>query len=110
MAESSGQILGEMKAINAALLSGDYPSMAAMTEHLERALAGKLEGLNKTGLMQLRAQAQTNAVLLQSAQRGLRAAQRRIAEIRGVAAGLSTYSAKGQRTYSAQRAGQDHRS
>jgi hypothetical protein len=74
------------------------------------------QGLTKASLPrdaaaldQLQRKASENAALLLAAQRGLRAAQRRIAEIRGVASGLTTYTATGHRQYSAQRTGSDHR-
>ncbi len=110
MADSGADLLGCLKAINSALLAGDFAGISALTDQMESRLAAGIGGLDAESLKRLRGQASANAVLLQSSQRGLRAAQRRVAEIRGVASGLSTYTAAGRRNHSALRSGQDHRS
>lgn len=99
-----------LTAMNRALLAGDFRAMPDLTRQIERHLEqGAAKGLAPAALTRLRRQADENAVLLRSAQRGLRAAQRRIAEIRGVATGLTTYTAGGQRRTSAPALGPDHR-
>jgi hypothetical protein len=109
MDKASEELLASLTCMHAALLSGDFAAMAGLTERLERQLTRGLITTDPVMLRDLRKKSAENAVLLRSAQRGLRAAQRRIAEIRGVSAGLTTYSADGQRTYSAHRGGPDHR-
>ena len=99
-----------LTALHRALLAGDFRAMTGLTHQIERHLdSGAAQGLDAAALSRLRRLADENAVLLRAAQRGLRAAQRRIAEIRGVATGLTTYTAGGQRRTSASASGPDHR-
>ena len=99
-----------LTALHRAQLRGDFRAMTGLTHQIERHLdSGVAQGLDTAALSRLRRLADENAVLLRAAQRGLRAAQRRIAEIRGVTTGLTTYTAGGQRRTNASAAGPDHR-
>ena len=108
--DSQALLHDSLTALHRALLAGDFRAMTGLTQQIERHLdGGAALGLDATALARLRCLANENAVLLRSAQRGLRAAQRRIAEIRGVATGLTTYTAGGQRRTSAPASGPNHR-
>jgi hypothetical protein len=112
MDDSPQAVSSALSAIHAALLAGDFASMAALNQSLEHILSkpsGSLGKANVAALRALRSKAEENTVLLRAAQRGFRAAQRRIAEIRGVATGLTTYSAAGQRSTAVYGASSDHR-
>jgi hypothetical protein len=102
-------ILDGLSAIHAALLHGDFAALAALAQDLEQGLTQPAPIRDAAALSLMRRKATENAALLLAAQRGLRAAQRRIAEIRGVATGLTTYTAAGSRLHSVQRTGSDHR-
>ena len=106
----SDNLSDNLTALHRALLAGDFRALTGLTHQIERHLdGGATKGLDAAALAGLRRLADENAILLRAAQRGLRAAQRRIAEIRGVATGLTTYTAGGQRRTSASASGPDHR-
>jgi hypothetical protein len=70
------------------------PSLAAL---LEEALIKGADGLGEGDLRVIRQKADRNAVMLLAAQRGIRAARRRVAEIRTASSGLVTYDRSGKR-------------
>jgi hypothetical protein len=111
MDSPASPLLTAMTQMHTALLSGDFAAMAGLTQILEAQMSlgpRDMAGFAAQGPA-LRRMAAENEALLRSTQRGLRAAQRRIAEIRGVSSGLSTYTADGTRNYRALRDGPDHR-
>jgi len=89
------QLLDRM---HAAVLAGDIRDLATAAPELEAVLAD-FATLGDRGLGErLRRKAARNATCLQAAARGLRAARRRIAEIRSARDGLQTYDGHGKRT------------
>jgi hypothetical protein len=89
--ETLEEALGDMRA---ALREGNYAALPQIVSIIEE----RAEGLERDpeGAMQVRAMAARNAALLQAALRGLRAAQRRMAEISSAAKGLQTYDGFGK--------------
>ena len=79
-----------------ALLRADYAALPDMTAALEHELfaPGKWSGAQ---LAVISGKAARNGACLLAAQRGVKAARRRLAEIRTAAAGLTTYDRKGRR-------------
>ena len=87
--------------VHAALLAANFnelPKIVTETEGLLEGLRGLPSHLaDTTTATRLRDKANRNSQCLQAAARGLRSAQRRIAEMAGSATALSTYTNRGQR-------------
>lgn len=87
--------------LGAALRAGDLRALEPLLrEGIEERLAtigATPRGFSQAALAVLRRRADENAALLSASQRGIRAALRRIEEVRGVASGLATYDAQGRR-------------
>ncbi|MGB8814322.1 MAG: hypothetical protein WCC57_14180 [Paracoccaceae bacterium] len=80
-----------------AVLSGDLEALAPMGSEVE-AMLGAMSPLSDQDLAErLRRKAERNAACLKAAARGVRAAQRRVAEIKTVKLGLVTYDGRGKR-------------
>lgn len=84
--------------VYAALLRSDYAALPDMAEQLEQELRTPNLTLTATHMAIIRRKAERNGACLMAAQRGVKAARRRLAEIRSTAAGLVTYDRKGRRT------------
>jgi hypothetical protein len=89
--------------IHALLRQGDLPALPEATAAIEADLAD-LAAAARSGrgpapadLAALRRKLDRNALCLQGAARGIRAARRRIAEVRSAATGLAAYDARGGR-------------
>lgn len=82
--------------VHAALLRADYAALPAMTAALEEELAARAPW-SEPQMAVIRGKATRNGACLIAAQRGVKAARRRLAEIRTAAAGLVTYDRKGRR-------------
>ena len=82
--------------IHQTLLAHHYDRLPALSLALEQAL-GQADGLDAATLQLIQTKAQRNAATLTAVQRGMRAALRRVAEIRSVSTGLVTYTKAGQR-------------
>jgi hypothetical protein len=80
----------------AAILVADFPKLVELTPLLEASFAG-LERPNVALLQRISRKAERNAACLQAAGRGVRAAQRRLTELRQNASGLMTYTGGGKR-------------
>ena len=80
-----------------ALLRSDYAALPAMTELLELELRNPAQPLNALQLRMIHRKAERNGACLMAAERGVKAARRRIAEIRSTAMGLVTYDRTGRR-------------
>lgn len=79
-----------------ALRAGDLAGLAELCDRTEAALAG-LPGLaDARSAERLRELARRNAACLDAAARGIRAARRRVAEIRDAQTGTRTYDGKGR--------------
>lgn len=91
--------------IYGAVMAGDLSQIGAMGAEVEGLLAD-LPRLDATLAEKMRQKATRNAACLQAAARGVRAARRRISEIRAAQAGLATYDGQGKRMDLAQNDGQ----
>ena len=80
-----------------ALLRSDYAVLPGMTALLEQELLSPGTPLTEGHLTIIHRKALRNAACLLAAQRGVKAARRRLAEIRTTANGLVTYDRKGRR-------------
>lgn len=83
--------------VHAVLMRQDYGGLAQLAEALERELDQPSQTLDQEALAIIRRKADRNALTLIAVQRGIRAAVRRIAEIKSVASGLVTYDLAGRR-------------
>lgn len=81
----------------AALRRGAFDELPALSAAIEAELAVGMPRLAPGTAAGLRARAERNAQCLDAAGRGLRAAARRVAEIRAIRQGLATYGAGGRR-------------
>ena len=83
--------------VHTALTRAEYGQLAPLSVEIEAELA-RLEG-NRDGaaLLRVQALARRNETCLQAAQRGFRAARRRVEEIKAARSGLVTYDTKGRR-------------
>jgi hypothetical protein len=82
--------------IHDALRAADYAALSALEQSLLQEIA-RPAALSAADLQLIRHRAERNAACLVAAQRGIRAARRRLAEIRGAASGLVTYDRAGKR-------------
>lgn len=97
MTRPAARIHQSLDAITQAILTGDLAGLSGLTVLLEEDLTRHQGDLDRESLEAMQKKVDRNAALLRAAQRGLRAAQRRLAEIRGVSQGLTTYDAQGLR-------------
>lgn len=75
---------------------GDFGALSQLTIRMERAEAA-LHMVKSEDLLRIRRMAERNARTLTATRRGIKAAQRRIAEVMSAARGLVTYDRQGQR-------------
>ena len=80
-----------------ALLRSDYAALPAITEKLEQEMQNPAQQWNAGHLKTIHRKAERNGACLMAAQRGIKAARRRLAEIRSTASGLVTYDRCGRR-------------
>ncbi|MGL5008442.1 MAG: hypothetical protein ACRC6I_01065 [Paracoccaceae bacterium] len=85
-----------LDAVHAALLDGDINQIAPLTRRVE-VLMTNPETPSEAELTIIRAKAMRNARTLEAAMQGLRAASRRLAELREAASGHKTYGRDGRR-------------
>lgn len=83
--------------IHEALLQRNYGQLPALSKSLQEALAQPAQKLDAAALTIIRRKADRNAATLIAVQRGIRAAVRRIAEIRSVSDGMVSYDKSGRR-------------
>lgn len=83
--------------VNAALLKHDYAALPALSAALAAELDNPSEKLDPSALYIIRQKADRNAAILSAVQRGIRAAVRRLTEIKSVSNGLVTYDRSGRR-------------
>ena len=93
--DPAAAIAAELERIHLALREGRLQGLADSTALLEAALAALTEAAPET-LALLHRKARRNAACLEAAGRGLRAARRRLAEIKATE-GLVTYDSHGKR-------------
>ena len=83
--------------IHSAILVANFDLLEQLTPALETSMMA-IPSMTQTSLLAaIKAKAERNAACLMAAGRGVRAAQRRVAEIRDAAAGFSTYDTRGKR-------------
>lgn len=88
---------GLLDEINATLLRKDYAALADLGEALGRELDQPSQKLDAAALAIIRRKADRNAATLIAVQRGIRAALRRITEIKSVSNGMTTYDRSGRK-------------
>ena len=93
---ATDRLSAELDRVYHLLRSGKLEGFAAATQALEAELA-RLDPVDTAGLEMLRHKARRNAACLDAAARGVRAARRRLTEIRAIESGLGTYDDKGRR-------------
>ena len=83
--------------VQAAVLRRDYGMLAELSAALETELNHPSQTLTAADLSMIRQKANRNATTLLAVQRGIRAALRRITEIKSVSNGLVTYDRSGRK-------------
>ncbi|MFN4159288.1 MAG: hypothetical protein ACK4GO_12895 [Gemmobacter sp.] len=96
-ADTAEAIETALDRIHASVMAGDLAALPAQVEMLEERMQESAGAPPSAQLDRLRTKAARNALCLEAAGRGLRAAQRRLAEIRAATIGLQTYDGQGQR-------------
>lgn len=82
--------------IHAALIRHDYPALAPLGRALEAELDAPSTPLDARGIELIRKRATRNAQVLSATSRGIKAALRRLADVRQVARGMVTYDRSGR--------------
>jgi hypothetical protein len=80
-----------------AILCADFAILAQLTPQLEAAMPAPGPGQNPRILAGIKSRAERNALCLTAAARGVRAAQRRLAELQNRDQGFSTYDGRGKK-------------
>lgn len=89
---------GMLQAVNSAVKRADFECLARLAPALDAALADiETNHTPPPQLARILRAAEHNALLLEAARRGLRAARRRIEDTRRASSGLQTYDVRGQR-------------
>ncbi|GLS85178.1 hypothetical protein GCM10010873_01510 [Cypionkella aquatica] len=91
------QIEGLLDAIHAAILSADYTELARLSPELDAALGRLAQPSDSALILRLQRKAERNAICATAAAKGVRAAIRRLNEVRQSLNGLVTYGEDGQR-------------
>ena len=90
-----------LDAIRNALRAGDYAALAELAAQLDAAV-DHMRGLTAAEAHNLRQRAAETATFLAAARNGIRAARRRVDEVTGGPAALSTYDRDGRRSQAVQ--------
>jgi hypothetical protein len=83
--------------IHTAILIADFAALERLTPALETSMERAAALQNTQLFAQIKSKSERNAACLMAAGRGVRAAQRRLAEMRDAATGFSTYDGRGNR-------------
>lgn len=86
-----------MDQMHLAIQTADFTALGALSTELEAALSALPDRLDSASLLRLRHKAERNANGAQAASRGVRAALRRLDEVKQNANGLVTYDENGRR-------------
>lgn len=97
MARAEPQTVKLLDLVHRAVQTANYGALPALQERLMEELARPEFALDARELQSVRGKAERNAACLLAAQRGIKSARRRLAEIRGAALGLVTYDRAGKR-------------
>lgn len=89
-------VVAVLDQMHTTILQADYAAMDPLVAELELALV-EIGQPDQALLQQISRKAMRNAACLQAAGRGIRAALRRVAEVRQTASGLVTYDDTGKR-------------
>lgn len=81
----------------AAVMKTDYAALEGIDAMISASLAQSGAPRDPVQLTRLQQKAARNAICLQSAAKGIRAAMRRLEEVRRATVGLATYDGKGRR-------------
>jgi hypothetical protein len=84
-----------LQGMQAALRKGNYSDLPDIVAVIEEQVA-QMAPMPEAEALELQALATRNSALLRAALRGMRAAQRRVAEIASAASGLQTYDSLGK--------------
>lgn len=87
-----------LDAMHRALIAADFTALGQLTPALETALNLAQSSRDAALLHRLQQKAERNAACLLAAGRGVRAAQRRVAELRDANIGFATYDGRGKRS------------
>lgn len=98
MAEGDSRAAQLLDDVLRAVKSADYAALPRLYEALEHELAQPSGRPDGAALAVIRRKAEINARCLLAAQRGVRAARRRLTEIRAASGGLVIYDNKGRRS------------
>jgi hypothetical protein len=82
--------------IHGALLRHDYPALAPLGQALAAELDHPSQPMDARAVRVIRAKASRNAATLKATSRGIKAALRRLTEVRQVARGMVTYDRSGR--------------
>ena len=85
-----------LDAVHAAILAGNISDLAQLTQTITDGV-DHIAGARPQDMHRIRQKAARNTQCLQAAMKGIRAAQRRLAELRQASAGHVTYDQNGQR-------------
>jgi O-methyltransferase involved in polyketide biosynthesis len=91
---SATDILDQM---HSAILRADFDTLGSLSPALEGLLSQLDQIKDKSVLTKIKNKCARNEACLLAAGRGLRSAQRRVAELRGASQGFSTYDGTGKR-------------
>lgn len=96
-ADGSGPEMLEwsLQGMQAALQDGNYSALPQIVAVIEEQVT-QMGPIDQAAALEIQALATRNAALLRAALRGMRAAQRRLAEIASAASGLQTYDNLGK--------------
>jgi hypothetical protein len=97
LAMQTETLIRALNAVHSAILSGKIDDLGALTDTISNTVT-QLGAAPEPQMRQIRALAARNTLCLQSAMKGIRAAQRRVAELRAATVGHITYDQNGQRT------------
>ncbi len=95
--QNDADALDLLDQIHGAILRADFAQLSSLTPALEKSISHAAQIQDAQLLQKIQQRAQRNAVCLLAAGRGVRAAQRRINELRDIRQGFSTYNDRGQR-------------
>jgi hypothetical protein len=90
-------LLGALDRLRENILAGRFDGLPELTARIETLLpqADRLSAIDRAAIA---ASAQRNAAVLASAMKGMRAARRRITDLKEASSGHRTYGPSGQRT------------
>jgi chromosome segregation and condensation protein ScpB len=95
-------LLKTLDLVHEAAVRGNLAALPSLTTALSELMQTGADGLTEKDLAVVGRKAARNAALLNAAMQGMRAAQRRLVELREAASGHRTYSRSGDRPVVAQ--------